>query len=72
VQSKVQIRLCGSGLFSYWRGNSNTEKSLTLSAGYNKAVHEGMNPFYIVMYLLKARTVEPEKLPLLENAHMQQ
>jgi hypothetical protein len=27
---------------------------------------------YIVAYLLKARTVEPEKQPLLGNAHTQQ
>jgi hypothetical protein len=30
------------------------------------------NMFNIVAYLLKARTVEPEKQPLLGNAHTQQ
>jgi hypothetical protein len=72
VQLKVQIGSNGSGLLSYWRGKSNTGKSLTLSAGNNKAVHKGMNPLYIVVYLLKARTVEPEKLPLLDYARTQQ
>jgi hypothetical protein len=72
VQLKVQIKSRGSGLFSYWRGNSNTGKSLTLSASNNKTVHDGINPPYIVVYLLKTRTVEPQKLPLLDNARTQQ
>jgi hypothetical protein len=38
---------------------------------YILVVHPVMN-HYVVTYLLKARTVEPEKEPLLGNARTQQ